>query len=71
MHSGGDVDVDGRVVFCCSVFRMCVVGFFWWYGNLCISWCYVLLCVIVTCGGSGDGGSGVYVRVCSSGGHGS
>ena len=46
-------------------------GFFWWYGNLCISWCYVLLCVIVTCGGSGDGGSGVYVRVCSSGGHGS
>ena len=27
-HSGGDMDVDGRVVFFHSVFRMCVVGVF-------------------------------------------
>ena len=37
-------------------------------GDWCMSWCCVLLCVIVTCGGSGS--TGIYSRMCCSGSHG-
>ena len=62
VYGGGDVNVDGTVtVVCCrSVFKMCVVGDLFVVVDLCMIYCCVMSCVIVTCYRSEA--SGIYME---------